>query len=56
MQASVFGKQRLLPEMSAALHLESGILGKCRLSVVDDGFPVIVFVILLAFFLYGISF
>lgn len=55
MQASVFGKQGILPKMSAALHLESGILGKCRLSFADDGCSAVVFVVLLAVFLYGLS-
>jgi hypothetical protein len=36
MQATFFGGQGILPEMPAALHLESGILGKCRLSDGDD--------------------
>jgi hypothetical protein len=36
MQASVYGKPGILPALSRALHLESGIMGKCRLSFGDD--------------------
>jgi len=36
LQTPVSGKQGILPELSRALHLESGILGKRRLSVGDD--------------------
>ena len=38
MQATVFGGQGILSEMPAALHLESGILGECRLSDGNDCF------------------
>ncbi len=36
MQASVYGKRGILPALSRALHLESGILGKFGLSFGDD--------------------
>jgi hypothetical protein len=36
MQASVYDKPGILPALSRALHLESGILGKRRLSFNDD--------------------
>jgi hypothetical protein len=36
MQASLYGKSGILPTLSRTLHLESGILGKCGLSVDDD--------------------
>ncbi len=36
MQASVYGKRRVLPALSHALHLESGILGKRRLPGGND--------------------
>ncbi len=36
MQASVYGKPGILPALPGALHLESGILGKCGLSDDDD--------------------
>ncbi len=36
MQASVYGKREILPALSRALHLESGILGKYGLSSCDD--------------------
>ena len=36
MQASVYGKRRILPALSRALRLESGILGKRRLSNRND--------------------
>jgi hypothetical protein len=36
MQTPVYGKQGILPALSRALHLESGILGKRRLFVGDD--------------------
>ncbi len=55
MQTSVSGKQRILPEMSRALHLESGIVGKRRLSFADDAVSAIVSAVFLAVFLYGIS-
>ncbi len=35
-QASVYGTQGVLPKLSRALHLESGIVGECRLSAGDD--------------------
>jgi len=31
-QASVYGAERILPALPGTLHLESGILGECRLS------------------------
>lgn len=36
MSATVYGRPGFLSEMSAALHLESGILVECRLSGGDD--------------------
>jgi hypothetical protein len=36
MQTSVSGKQKNLPELRRALHMESGIMGKRRLSDDDD--------------------
>lgn len=36
MQTTVSGKQGILPALSRALHLESGIMGKRRLSDSDD--------------------
>ncbi len=36
MQASVYGKRGILPVLSRALRLESGILGKYGLSFADD--------------------
>jgi hypothetical protein len=36
MQASFYGKPGILPALSRAIHLESGILGKRRLSFNDD--------------------
>lgn len=36
MQASVYGGQRILPELPGAIHLESGIIGERRLSAGDD--------------------
>jgi hypothetical protein len=36
MQASVYGKREILPALSRALRLESGILGKYGLSFADD--------------------
>jgi hypothetical protein len=36
MQASVYGNGEILPALPRALHLESGILGKCRLSFGND--------------------
>ncbi len=50
MQASVYGKPGILPALSGAIHLESGILGKCGLSadddsaVVPDDFLLVVFI------------
>lgn len=41
--------------MSAALYMESRILGKCRLFIADDRFSSAFFIVFLAFFLYGIS-
>ena len=39
LQASVSGRKGILPEMSRALHLESGIVDKCRLPAGDDRAP-----------------
>ena len=50
MQASVYGKRGILPALSRALHLESGILGKYRLSFADD-FTVVFDDFLLAIFI-----
>jgi hypothetical protein len=50
-QASVYGAQRVLPNLSRALHLESGILGECRLSG-SDGFATFLNNFLLAVFLF----
>jgi hypothetical protein len=36
MQASVYGNGGVLPALSRALYLESGILGKFGLSFADD--------------------
>ena len=36
MQTPVYGKQGILPALPRAVHLESGILGKRRLSDRDD--------------------
>jgi hypothetical protein len=36
MQASLYGKRRILSALPGALHLESGILGKLGLSPGDD--------------------
>ncbi len=36
MQTPVSGKQGILPELPRAIHLESGIVGKRRLSGCDD--------------------
>ena len=36
MQKTLSGKQRLLPELSRALHLEPGILRQSRLPAADD--------------------
>ena len=53
MQATVSGKQRILPEMSCALYVESGIVGKCRLFVADDGFSFAVSAFFWLFFFMG---
>ena len=36
MQTSLSGKQGVLPALSRALHMESGVLDKFRLSFTDD--------------------
>jgi hypothetical protein len=36
LQAPVSGREAILPALSRAIHLESGIVGKCRLSAGDD--------------------
>jgi len=36
MQASVYGKRRVLPALSRALHVESGIVDEFGLSADDD--------------------
>ena len=51
MQTTLFGGQGILPEMPAALHLESGILGKCRLSDGDDCFAARLDIFILVFLL-----
>src|SRR5688500_14801370 len=55
MQTSFSGKQGILPELSRAIHLESGIVGKygLRFIIYSAGFRVY---FILAAFLYGISF
>jgi hypothetical protein len=50
MQASVYGKHGVLSTLSRALRLESGILGKYRLSFADD-FTVVFDDFLLAIFI-----
>ena len=51
MQTTFFGGQGILPEMPAALHLESGILGKRRLSDRDDSSAARLAVFILVFLL-----
>ncbi len=52
MQASVYGTQGILSELSRALHLESGIVGECGLLAGDDCFAARVNAFPLAVFLF----
>ena len=55
MQASVYDKPRILSALPRTLHLESGIVGKSRLSCADDC-AAFFDAFILAVYLFGISF
>lgn len=56
MQTSISRRQRILPEMSRALQMESGILDESRLSGSNDDCSNSADDFILVVFLYGFSF
>lgn len=53
MQASLFGKRRILPALPRTLYVESGILDERRLPLNDDGRAAASGAFILAVFVYG---